>query len=509
MSEQEPKPPNPNELLSPPPVVNPPSSRTDKNLKTKKTTRTMNPKPTNTMRHHEMLNKSTDVNFKKVMTRSSSKGSEADMGMEEMDCGDEAGNSTGVKEGLGDVNGNVLGVNEGVAGSVVAEKSGVDKGKGTNEGVFCNEANGNVSDMFPELNSSPVSQGNNGNVSEIPVPFEQNPILNPQARYGRASFARVLIEVDATKGIVDSVELWYRKLNRTMQLRVEYAWQPPICSHCCVFGHSYNGCKRRVISEEERIERSKAKVQGVPDVNTNTSGNSMNEGWQSVQANRGARNGGEPLTQQSVQSNPGGSGTARNGVFMGRGGPSFRGRGGYGGRGGFNGVATVNEKRYDAVKNTGKDKESVMVDKQQQSNKEVAVGEGIKKNEVKHIAQRDFKTSNRYAALANDNGDDMVNELQGIKVNIDVACEMGIPIDDEVSSKWPEDLQQYYKDKCVNMHKGEKIVMLQNKIQILEKEIVSGRNGIDANSKKKADEGVVFEMESTGFVTRLLRSLLE
>ena len=53
--------------------------------------------------------------------------------------------------------------------------------------------------------------------------------------------------------------------------------------------------------------------------------------------------------------------------------------------------------------------------------------------------------------LVDENEDDMMNELQGIKVNIDVACEMGLPIDDEVSSKWPEDLQQYYKDKCVNI----------------------------------------------------------
>ena len=36
--------------------------------------------------------------------------------------------------------------------------------------------------------------------------------------YGRASFARVLFEVDATKGIVDSVEVWYKKLGRAMSL---------------------------------------------------------------------------------------------------------------------------------------------------------------------------------------------------------------------------------------------------------------------------------------------------
>ena len=49
--------------------------------------------------------------------------------------------------------------------------------------------------------------------------------------FGRASYARVLVEVEASKGIVDSVEVWYRSLNRSMKLKVEYAWQPPLCSH--------------------------------------------------------------------------------------------------------------------------------------------------------------------------------------------------------------------------------------------------------------------------------------
>ena len=138
------------------------------------------------------------------------------------------------------------------------------------------------------------------------------------------------------------------------------------------------------------------------------------------------------------------------------------------------------------------------MNKQQQVNKKNAMEEGIKRNEVKHIAQRDFKTSNRFDVLADENEADKINELQGIKVNIDVACEMGLPIDEEVSSKWPEDLQQYYKNKCLNMQKDEKIVMLQNKVKLLDKKIVARRCGINANVKKKAEECVTFEMEDTG-----------
>nr|GEV70328.1 hypothetical protein [Tanacetum cinerariifolium] len=52
--------------------------------------------------------------------------------------------------------------------------------------------------------------------------------------YGRASFARVLIEVDANNGLVDNIEACYISLGRSMMLKVEYLWKPPICSHCKV-----------------------------------------------------------------------------------------------------------------------------------------------------------------------------------------------------------------------------------------------------------------------------------
>ncbi|GJY45934.1 zinc knuckle CX2CX4HX4C containing protein [Tanacetum coccineum] len=48
-------------------------------------------------------------------------------------------------------------------------------------------------------------------------------IMNvPLEAYGRASFARVLVEVEAAKGLVDSVEVCYKALGRSMELRVEY-----------------------------------------------------------------------------------------------------------------------------------------------------------------------------------------------------------------------------------------------------------------------------------------------
>ena len=87
MSGQEPKPPNPDVLTHPPPVVNPSSSRSEKNLKTRKTTRTMNPKSNSTMKHVDMLSKSSDVIFRKVATCSGAKGAEdMEVGNESSEC---------------------------------------------------------------------------------------------------------------------------------------------------------------------------------------------------------------------------------------------------------------------------------------------------------------------------------------------------------------------------------------------------------------------------------------
>ncbi|PWA35896.1 zinc knuckle CX2CX4HX4C [Artemisia annua] len=523
MSEQEPKPPNPNESIPPPPVVNPPSSSSDKNLKTKKTTRTMNPKPTNTMKHHEMLNKSTDVNFKKVMTRSSSKGSDAGMGSEEMECEDEV-NEARLEKGVPVESGEAIKSMNGVVSGDIRSKevlvtSGLEnvavKEVNKRKGVSSDEVNGNVSDMFPELSSTNLSKKSNDIVDimpDIPVPIELNPLLNPMLNsgesskvnsiesnvskggslgkentvggdntkvqgmngnngdvgetsgtrnvemqeniktrkpmlfsnvvkgasyvggYGRASYARVLVEVDAAKGLADAVEIWYRKLNRSMKLKVEYAWQPPICSHCCVFGHCLEECSHRVLTEKEKII---TKVQN-PQAKVNTNDVQKNvEGWKSVDYGKTNRNYGEqksdvgPGVHQNQPYNSYGVGNNRGGMYMGRGGPGFRGRGGFNGRG-------------------------------------------------------------------DDGGEEKKNEWQEVKVNIDVACEMGIPFDENEVIKWPHELQKYYIEKCAAMKNRDKRDLLINKIRIFEGDINCSRANIEQFAHKEANEGVVFEMENSG-----------
>nr|GEV16136.1 RNA-directed DNA polymerase, eukaryota, reverse transcriptase zinc-binding domain protein [Tanacetum cinerariifolium] len=64
---------------------------------------------------------------------------------------------------------------------------------------------------------------------------------------GRIGFARVLVEIDAEKGIKDKIEILYKSKSITKRTKkivdVEYSWIPCICSQRKVFGHIDNDCK--------------------------------------------------------------------------------------------------------------------------------------------------------------------------------------------------------------------------------------------------------------------------
>ncbi|PWA38380.1 hypothetical protein CTI12_AA581960 [Artemisia annua] len=624
MSEQEPKPPNPNEFTSPPPVVNPPSSRLDKNLKTKKTNRSLNTKNNNTMKHVAMLSKSSDVNFKKGMLRSSGNGSE------EMDIGDEGREQMDVQKEV---------VDEGISLGVQVEfsqlKEGIGKAISTENTGSNSNGDENVSDMFPELNNvygskkstvvsndsnvlpntrvlvndnvvlssdaidkngkegSKMMEGNNsgndngfngnvgngtkmqvdsgnvgvqsgnnndgmkvnGNASK-PMSFSSavqgrnfggsnklnriasgvgTPIIMDKVTasmcekaYGRASFARVLIEVDASKGIVDSVEVWYKQLGRSMALKVEYAWLPPVCNHCGVFGHSFKGCNNKVLTEEEKSER--AGLNGQKNIK-NDGDNRANDGWQTAYNRRSYGSTTMPDKAQPSPTKPNdGAGTSQNnvhptsnnymgtnshtgvnggrgGVYFGRGGYNVRGRGGMNGRGGmygrgnYGGSNLNNEKKYVHINASEKGK-NVVSEELTNLKKDSDKVKG-KETQVKHIAQKNFTTKNRFEALADDGKEDEQNELIGIKINIDVACEMGIDISNEERSKWPKELQEYYVQKCSIMGKQEKVVKLKEKIVELESNISSRCKSIEAKATEEANDRVTEEMEATGMQLHL------
>ncbi|GJY20303.1 RNA-directed DNA polymerase, eukaryota, reverse transcriptase zinc-binding domain protein [Tanacetum coccineum] len=109
------------------------------------------------------------------------------------------------------------------------------------------------------------------------------------------------------------------------------------------------------------------------------------------------------------------------------------GWGSFNGRGGFSNVQVNNGKRYVPVKNMAKEKSSDM------------------------------------EAHSDEEQDDKLNEWHGIKTNIDVACDMGVLIDEEESSR----------------------------IKILEGDIYTSKNNFDVNFTIEAENKVVEEMENS------------
>nr|GEU96631.1 hypothetical protein [Tanacetum cinerariifolium]GEV08250.1 hypothetical protein [Tanacetum cinerariifolium] len=211
--------------------------------------------------------------------------------------------------------------------------------------------------------------------------------------YGKASFARVLIEVDVVEGIVDNVEIWWQSTPSKRLLRMVLTLQ--------AFNFS-------------------SKVQVV--------------------------------------------------------------------------LAMVGE-RYILVKNMAKEKTSDMEGmNKQELDKEVRKDQAT---QVKHMAQKNFSLSNRFSTLVDEEQDDKLNELQGIKINIDVACDMGIPIGEEESVKWPHDLQEYYKTMCDIMEKKAKMELLHNRNKTLEGDISKSKSNFDVNVTMKAEENMVEEMKNS------------
>nr|GEU98996.1 zinc knuckle CX2CX4HX4C [Tanacetum cinerariifolium] len=66
---------------------------------------------------------------------------------------------------------------------------------------------------------------------------------------GRAGYVRVLIEMDANKGMQDQIEVVYKdimmNIKRTKFVKVKYVWRPIMCNTCKVFGHIDRECKKK------------------------------------------------------------------------------------------------------------------------------------------------------------------------------------------------------------------------------------------------------------------------
>ncbi|GJY49024.1 zinc knuckle CX2CX4HX4C containing protein, partial [Tanacetum coccineum] len=170
----------------------PPSKKVDSILKPKKTTRTMNPESGDTMKHRSMLGKSSQVNFKDRVTRSGSKMGGLAVDMEEVAYEGEVGESDGVSdgvssrmndfrkdEGMSDMNESEL-----IFGSI-GKKSVVSNN--SNVGVKSKVVNDFPSADSVSINKNVLGSSGSDAVPEMPVPFDENPILNPNFNVNKKS----------------------------------------------------------------------------------------------------------------------------------------------------------------------------------------------------------------------------------------------------------------------------------------------------------------------------------
>ncbi|PWA38897.1 hypothetical protein CTI12_AA581690 [Artemisia annua] len=122
--------------------------------------------------------------------------------------------------------------------------------------------------------------------------------------FGRASFARVLVEIDSSRTLVDNVELWYEKLGKVLRIRVEYTWVPPRCKECKVFGHYWNDCVKKV-NTVSKVNKDGENVKDAGVTLNKSNGENDNgdgdEGWQIAGNRRNMRNVGYNTHQGSYE----------------------------------------------------------------------------------------------------------------------------------------------------------------------------------------------------------------
>nr|GEV06785.1 RNA-directed DNA polymerase, eukaryota, reverse transcriptase zinc-binding domain protein [Tanacetum cinerariifolium] len=250
-----------------------------------------------------------------------------------------------------------------------------------------------------------------------------------------ASFARVLVGVDSTKGLVDAVKAWYRNLGKSMILDVEYAWRLLVCKHCKIFGHNLKSYSAKDLIKEEKAIKKTMKPVTIDAAKTNS-----NDGWKSVGYIR--------------------NGYARGG-FSNNGRCSFgSNRGGHmnnGGRG--NGIS----RQYVPVKNYERnavDKEKGLREtKMDQGNNDstdkinvdsVVENVSMSRNNSKKVKTGDdLSSKNRFSMCDEEDSKDII-KWRKFCTRVDIMCDIGIVAEEEEKVSWTDTMLEYYLDKWKN-----------------------------------------------------------
>ncbi|GJY57634.1 RNA-directed DNA polymerase, eukaryota, reverse transcriptase zinc-binding domain protein [Tanacetum coccineum] len=283
--------------------------------------------------------------------------------------------------------------------------------------------------------------------------------------YGRASFARVLIEVEARKGLVDNVEVSYKSLGKSMVLRVEYPWKPPLCSHCKVFGHGYDRCSNRVLTETELKQGNdlKMKKQG-----NGSAVESIDNYWQTISSRKNVRRMGMTGCFNNQRNFYGESSS--------RGGFGRRYRGGMNGRG-------YGDQRYS--KNEGVQYVPVK--------KNVSTSESDKVNEQNDRGMSTIEIDRTKSGTSGSS-----NIKDDVKTKIDEAFKNDLHVSREEINSWHGDLKEYYNKKCHESIRKTDVEELKLKITNMERKIAYSNKMIAIESRNKANNMCKSIMEEEG-----------
>lgn len=322
---------------------------------------------------------------------------------------------------------------------------------------------------------------------------------------GRANFARVLVEIDAQKGLVENIDVCYKSLGKFMQLKVEYPWKPPICNSCKVFGHETDKCGKTVIIDKEKAQNVDQKKESV---SHEACMENKNDNWKSVDKRKVGNTGSNNAA--SFVSN--GQRMYYGETSYGRGGYAGRGRGNMNGRGNNFQRNYRNTTQYFPAKNVSEvnrsnDEGKAKVDEGPNANHKTndvsrsKTTEAPGKNQTK-VNESKKNNGNRYAVLSNDLSNEQenedVDEEQVIKSKIDEICGKGEFVSTSVRNKWTNDIKKYYSGKIQDSIKAMKDDGMQEQVQNLEKQISYSSGNIALGSKVKADSLVKATMIEKG-----------
>ncbi|KAJ0445679.1 putative transcription factor interactor and regulator CCHC(Zn) family [Helianthus annuus] len=94
-----------------------------------------------------------------------------------------------------------------------------------------------------------------------PLLFDNVTVEKCKQKKGMSGFARILVEIPVMEVMPDKVRAFYvqedNKFGASVDVLVEFQKVPVSCSHCKVFGHKFEDCNHRELTEEEKSIRVK------------------------------------------------------------------------------------------------------------------------------------------------------------------------------------------------------------------------------------------------------------